>query len=580
MTEAQRPVARFVRPGELLAMDPGKIRRGPDGFFWLLGQGIKPNERCEDVTIVHIRGELEHHADRNGCSDSYESILCRVRDAATGQDTVNAYESAHKHEADYKAMDAVPPTTIIACIDSPGGVVAGLNETVKCLQKLRKECPNISFVAYVNEMAASAAYALSCAFEEIICPPSAILGSIGVISTMISQARKNKADGYDVALLTSGARKADGHLHAPITDDAKAIEQARVDKLAMAFFKLASKARGIPIPDIQKMEAGIFLGPTAVKFGLADAIMSYDDVLTEASSMSPTSTEEAGGNETDRRVNAKTSMKPKSMEAVMPLALSALIKKTEAALKAEKDPEKLMALAGELSAYKKTYKKMVKTEEEGDEPPAKDKDEDDDEEEGDEEEESEESAAAMPKKKGDEDEEDDEEEEEEESEEASAKAALDLVHSLTGMTGKKALGALQAIAATAAHTAKDVALLKKANRGRDKAALIAGAKGKFLTKKEAAWLATQPMNVVQGFVEMRQQSGVIVHTDETTILKPKHIQPGTEESLPQETLDMIDEAVAAWSGDKKEYRESLVKNHLAAHNKQLANALNGSGGRY
>jgi ClpP class serine protease len=562
---------RHVKPGEMLAMDPSRLHRGPAGdFFWMLGSSTTPNVRKGDIIEVTIRGELEHHAADAFGGESYEGILARVESAMKGE------ACGDEEGDDGDVAQASPPSAVLLCIDSPGGVVAGLNECVASLQKMKAQY-KIPLYVYVNEMAASAAYAIACAADEIYCPPSAIVGSIGVISTMVSQARKNEKDGYDVRLLTSGARKADGHLHAPISDAALKVEMQRVNKLALAFFKIASKARGVSVDTIQSYEAGIFLGPEAVQRGLADGVLSYEDFLLGASQETPAL--KAGGNQTDRRVT-----KPKS-EAVMAVALAALIKKTEAAIAKAKDPEKLSALYADLAAYKKTKKHVEHTETEegadGDEEGDDDGDEKDD---GDDKD-SDKSEKFPAKDKGgeddDEDEEEDEEEEEEESsaesEEKDAKAALSLIRSMTGMRGKKALGGARALFQTAINGAKDIAAMKKSNASREKKDLIASARGKYITRLDADWLGTQPLAVVKGFVETRRKQGVIVNTDDTTLVKPKHVEPGTEESLPTDTIEMIDAAVAGWAGNKETYRAELVKAHLAAHKKTIATATNGQG---
>ncbi|HLX78153.1 MAG TPA: S49 family peptidase, partial [Acidimicrobiales bacterium] len=303
-----KPSARFVKPGEMLAIDTSAIRSGPEGFFWLFGGGVAANERREDVAIVHVRGALDHHAD--SWEDNYESILQRVRDAMSGADTLSAHkrkqaehEWRHRYEDGYQPLadiEAKPPAAVILCIDSPGGVVSGLNETVYAIQKMREET-GVPLVAYVNEMAASAAYALCCACSQVVAPPSAIVGSIGVISTMISQAERNKREGFDVRLITSGARKSDGHLHAPITDEAEAAERSRVNKLAATFFRIASKARKIPVATIEGFQAAIYLGKDAERRKLVDEVASLDDVVLALSKASADGAETAGGNETDRR---------------------------------------------------------------------------------------------------------------------------------------------------------------------------------------------------------------------------------------------------------------------------------------
>jgi signal peptide peptidase SppA len=539
MNEEKR--ARYVKPNEALAMAPGRLHQDRKGFFWMLGSGVMPNERRGDVAIVHVRGELEHHADDWGCAESYEGIRKKFAEAYSGQDAVDAHTRAHQYDEDFKPIDATPPKTIVMVIDSPGGVVSGLNETVKALQKLRAEHPNVRTVAYCNEMAASAAYALACSCERIIAPPSAIVGSIGVISTMVSQARRDKKEGFDVRLLTSGARKADGHPHAPLSDKAVEIEQTRVEKLADAFFRLASKARGISVDTVRGLQAGIFLGKDAKKVGLINEVESLDDVIAKANaSETSAASTSAGGNQTDRRLK---------------MNLAALIRDTEASIKKEKDPEKLSALYATLAGYKKVEKHVEHT-----------KSEEEDDEEEEEEESAEESEEASAK--SDDDGDDDDDEDDGEDEKKSSKATLALVQKITGMTGKKALGALQALAAQHAAMAKDIEQIKAKARSDEKAAIIAGARGKHLTAKEAAWLSKESLSVVKGFVEMREASGVIVHTDESTTVKPKAGKPGTEDALSPEARRMIDATCAAYPGaDKKEFRATLVAAHIAEQQK-------------
>lgn len=541
---------RRVKPGEALAMTSTRLHQDRKGFFWMLGAAPLPNERKDDVVIVHVRGELEHHTSNFG-SESYEGILEKFRAAYAGEGI----------DAETGETTSDPPKSIILCLDSPGGVVSGFTACVEELQRMRAANPDIKVTCYVNEMAASAAYALACSCDEIVCPPSAILGSIGVISTMISQAARDQKDGFDVRLLTSGARKADGHPHAPISDAAVAAETARVEKLALAFFRLAGKARGMSIDKLRSLQAGIYLGKDAIRAGLADRLAAYSDLLAGA---------QAGSN-----TNSLVAVGPKGKS----MNLTSLIKTTKAALAKADDPTEIRELStalasysAALEAYKKTEKHIEhsKTEEDDDDDEDdKKKDEDDDGEDEKKSAKADDEAKASAEA---------ESESEAEDEKKSAKAALALVQSLTGMKGKEALGALQAIAMTAANAAKDVAVLKREGAAAKKASMIAGAKDKYLTSSEAKWLETQDAKTVAGFVEMRRKSGVIVNTDDSTLVKPKAAQPGTEESLPQFTRDMIEQAVSTMPVAKREQgRKELVDAHLRSHNEQISAALNGAG---
>jgi hypothetical protein len=128
-----------------------------------------------------------------------------------------------------------------------------------------------------------------------------------------------------------------------------------------------------------------------------------------------------------------------------------------------------------------------------------------------------------------------------------------------------------------ASLAQSVADLKRTQTEGTKAALIAGARRLgAITKTEGAWLGDQPLASVETFLQMRSKAGLVT-VDEESLLKPKHAQPGTEESLPAEAREMIESSVAAYPGDKKVFRETLVKAHLEAHTKQLAAASNGVG---
>ena len=259
-----------MRPGEALAIDPSYLRSGPQGSFWLFGPSSRPTSwvgREKSVAVLDIRGPLDHHADSWG--ESYEAIIERLNDAIAGR-------------SDTKDGPRSPASAIVLRIDSPGGVVSGLNEATAKMQAIRKAC-GIPLYAYVDEMAASAAYELACACTDIFSPPSAILGSIGVISTMISQAELDKAMGVRVETITSGARKADGHPHNPITDAAMKAEQGRVDELARQFFAIVSKARGIPVAKVEGFQAGIFLGAAAVKAGLSDGVLSWERFVKKIS---------------------------------------------------------------------------------------------------------------------------------------------------------------------------------------------------------------------------------------------------------------------------------------------------------
>jgi ClpP class serine protease len=214
--------------------------------------------RKGDVAIVEVRGPLLHHA--NPCFESYESILARV---------ALALEEKPKH--------------LVLSLDSPGGLVAGLFETVGELRALAATA-GVPVTAYVD----GAAYALACAADRIVVPPTGTVGSIGVLDALVSTAEADAASGVQVRLISSGRRKTDGSPHVPITDEAEIESQRHVDYLAGLFFDLVASARSVPREQIAALEAGCEIGAVAVEKKLADEVISLSALIARLNSESET----------------------------------------------------------------------------------------------------------------------------------------------------------------------------------------------------------------------------------------------------------------------------------------------------
>jgi ClpP class serine protease len=571
-----------LRVGEPLAIDSAAIRHDADGFYLMMGDGPAPeNETRGEVTIVNVRGALTQFRGDGG--DSYEAIQERVA----------------------AAFDADPkPTSVLLRISSPGGVVAGLNECVFSLQRMSKAA-KIPLVCFVDELAASAAFALACACSERLTPPSGIVGSIGVISTMVSVAARDKSDGIEFRLITSGKRKADGHLHAPLSDDAEKAERARNEDLAAQFFDLASKALKLPAKTLAGYEAAIFLGKKAKKAGLVDDIMSLDAALfglgaTEIPSGTTPAPNE--GNITDRRakddamrkvLDAARSTRSVTKEGVaMAVKLSALIRTTEAAIAAEADPRKKTSLLAKLAAF--SVAKAEMDDDDDDDDDKKDKDDG----EGDDESKSAKHAenarkmkakakalehrakASEHKMRAAESEEEAKKCEEEakgesdgdEEEKASASPAVSAALA-------EAAGGGGALGVAMAELAREVGELKASKDAEARAALIAKAKP-FVPPHMLAAIKGLGLPDLKAFVATATKGEPMVMTSEDQLVRPRSADPTSEASLPIERRTAIDLALLSAPMEKKEaLRAALVAQHLKDHNEHLK-ALNGGSVRY
>jgi len=258
---------------------------------------VEPNSR---IAVIDIKGPLEHH--RGWWWDSYDSIVDRVANSLACEEV----------------------GALILRMDSPGGDVSGCFETVKTIQAMREECGK-PIIAYVNEAAYSAAYALACAADEIYLPKSGGVGSIGVIATLCDRTALNKKLGLRVEVIKSGALKADGHPDVPLSDDVINRMQGRVNALAGQFFDLVSGSRGLSTKKIASFQAGTFLGNSAVKSGLADGVMSFADVVDSAQALIE---ETANGNQEP----------PKGDQAMKLIALTKKVREARASFNAAKSP--------------------------------------------------------------------------------------------------------------------------------------------------------------------------------------------------------------------------------------------------
>jgi ClpP class serine protease len=247
MTAASFEARRYERAG-MLAIDPSALLE-----MYVMSRCAPPNEERPEATIVTIRGPLDK--DAGSWCDSYEAICARVADACTR-----------------------PAPAIVLRIDSPGGEAAGCIEAAKAIRAMCARA-NKPLYAYVDGKACSAAYAIASAAKTITLADTAIVGSIGILSTRTDVSAANALQGLRVAFVASGSRKADGNPDAPITDSELTAAQELVDSMALVFFELVADMRATTVEAIAALQAGVFHGASAIGKGLANAMQPLSTLL-------------------------------------------------------------------------------------------------------------------------------------------------------------------------------------------------------------------------------------------------------------------------------------------------------------
>ena len=189
------------------------------------------------------------------------------------------------------ALTSPEVAAILLDIDSPGGESGGVFDLADRIRAASQVKP---VWAVANDMAFSAAYALASAATRVFVARTGGVGSIGVIAMHIDQSVKDAKDGVRYTAVFAGERKNDLNPHEPLSDAAHAVLKAEVDRVYELFVETVARHRGLDADAVRATEAGLFFGPDAVATGLADAVGSLDDALTQLTqSLSPLPTQVA-----------------------------------------------------------------------------------------------------------------------------------------------------------------------------------------------------------------------------------------------------------------------------------------------
>lgn len=175
---------------------------------------------------------------------------------------------------------------VFMTVDSPGGGVLASAVIYEELSKLK--VPVVGFCQ--NICASGGMYVLMAPSVKFIAVRTqTISGSIGVVMHITRYHRLLDWARIDSETYKSGERKDYGSPERPPTDEEKAALQDEIKGLADSFYAIVVKARGDKISatnlaDIKR--AGIYFGPSGVKVGLVDAVMTKEDATKKAKELS------------------------------------------------------------------------------------------------------------------------------------------------------------------------------------------------------------------------------------------------------------------------------------------------------
>lgn len=180
-------------------------------------------------------------------------------DGYISSDTVDAWEEDLREARENETIEAV-----VLKIDSPGGSAAASERLYMAVQRTAQELP---VVASVQATGASGAYYAMLPAERIYTMPSSFVGSVGV--------RGSKPFPPSGQEIRTGPDKASG-----------TIEQRRtqIETLRRMFVGSVMKWRGddLNISREEVSHAKVYVGPTAVRNGMADRIGTLSEAIEDA----------------------------------------------------------------------------------------------------------------------------------------------------------------------------------------------------------------------------------------------------------------------------------------------------------
>jgi hypothetical protein len=139
-------------------------------------------------------------------------------------------------------------------------------------------------------MACSAAYALAASCSEIYSTNSSELGSIAVITSLVSQVEADKEKGYAYTILRSKDKKALGNSHEVITPDVLATITTRLSEFDAIFNSTINKYRPqVSIDKIISWEGKTFLAEESLSLGLIDKIIPSVQMFLDEQTTKPLS---------------------------------------------------------------------------------------------------------------------------------------------------------------------------------------------------------------------------------------------------------------------------------------------------
>jgi protease-4 len=180
-----------------------------------------------------------------------------------------------------QARDDSRVKAIVLEVDSPGGEVTASDAIYSALVKARARKP---VVIYMDSLAASGGYYVSCGGKYLMASDTTITGSIGVIIQTLNYEQLFNKIGLASVVFKSGKFKDMLNGARPITPEERDLVQSFIMKTYDKFLGIVAKERNLPADLLRNTIADgrILSGKDALEYKLIDGLGELDDAFKKA----------------------------------------------------------------------------------------------------------------------------------------------------------------------------------------------------------------------------------------------------------------------------------------------------------
>jgi len=172
---------------------------------------------------------------------------------------------------------------IVLCIESPGGEIAPCQEILAEIERVKETKP---IVVSMESTAASGGYYISTQADKIVALPSALTGSIGVISQLPNIEGLLERLGIQIQTFKGGKYKDMYSGLRELTPEEEKIIQEMVDEYYEQFIDVVAEGRGLSKEEVRNLATGqLYTGTKAKELGLVDELGDLDTAIDLAAEL-------------------------------------------------------------------------------------------------------------------------------------------------------------------------------------------------------------------------------------------------------------------------------------------------------